>query len=162
MEMNPETFKKFQELTMSGKVNIDNDTIEQSNQRMDALIVAGVVPSLVAIATKGEGELTLEQISVCFMNMASMTHHRGTIAAQGGIGCLLKVIKKGNEKSKSNASHALARILISINPMLLSDGQRMDCIVPLKQLLEAPHELPQVNISYDINILLYSQQIDII
>lgn len=104
-------------------------------QRCTVLVKAGVASALVALA-KTESENSKEMIARVFNVLASQTELRGLIVQQGGVKALLNLSHDGTEKGKRQASQALARLGISIDPAVAFSGQKnFDVVRPLLNLL---------------------------
>ena len=93
-------------------------------ERCKSVIDAGIVPVLVSISKT----LSPNSVAIVFSIMSSISRidkSRGTIAQQGGVKLLLQnyTAITGNSaaeaRSRQTAAHALARILISVDPSLL-------------------------------------------
>ena len=125
----------------AGPDPLDND--ELVVQRCAAVVKAGVMPLLVEC-----GKVNLPSIrtlsSKILLSLAHDRKSRGTLAQQGAIKLLLLLIASGaiTDEATHNASHALARILISVNPSLAfsSSVQITTAIQPLVNLLARPDE----------------------
>ncbi|EKG19444.1 Armadillo [Macrophomina phaseolina MS6] len=118
--------------------------------RCSRVLQAGVVPLLV-MECKRASPSVLSQILQIFLNLSKEQKHRGTMAQQGAVKALIQVTESVNKTAihtqssycQSNArtaSHALARILISVNPNHIFAASSAlpitSAIRPLAQLLE--------------------------
>lgn len=113
-------------------------------ERCTALVEAGVIPVLVTSAKK-VSSTALALILDTFLSLSKVPKCRGTIAQQGGLRLLLTTYASVTGTSPSDirarrtAAHALARILISVNPALVfsssSQPQNTSAIRPLLSLL---------------------------
>ncbi|CAG9770799.1 unnamed protein product [Ceutorhynchus assimilis] len=91
--------------------------------------------ALVALS-KTESANSRELISRVFNALASEHELRGIMVQQGAVKVLIKLALDGTEKGKRQASQALARIGITMNPEIAFPGQRsLECIKPLLSLL---------------------------
>src|SRR5690606_12112440 len=99
--------------------------------RCDSLVRSGVVP---ALCLKNPSESSAALIANTFLALARNQKNRGKIAQQGAIGQLLHVYEVSNShRTKYTAAHALARILISLDPSLAFGGRisELSAIPPL-------------------------------
>lgn len=93
-------------------------------KRCTAIVQAGVVSTLVGIGRSISSASTAIVLNI-FLSLSKTSSHRGTIAQQGGIKLLLQLYTSTTGKtaaeaqSRRNAAHALARILISVDPSLI-------------------------------------------
>ncbi|RAH44446.1 UNC45-central domain-containing protein [Aspergillus brunneoviolaceus CBS 621.78] len=113
--------------------------------RCTALVEAGIVPLLVdCVKTSLPSVQVL--MSKILLSLSRDRKSRGALAQQGAVKLLIgmSTVKQGSSPTEivSNASHALARILISVNPALVfpSSGfpQITSAIRPLTALLSVP------------------------
>ncbi|XP_063988231.1 protein unc-45 homolog B [Diachasmimorpha longicaudata] len=106
------------------------------NKRLILLAKAGVTTALVALA-KTDSQNSRELISRVFNALCSQQEVRGIVVQQGGAKALLPLALDGTDKGKKQASQALARLGITINPEVAFPGQRvMEVIRPLLNLLD--------------------------
>ncbi|KAK6640668.1 hypothetical protein RUM44_012365 [Polyplax serrata] len=104
-------------------------------KRIDILTKEGVTTALVALA-KTESDNSKELISRVFNAICSQQDLRGLVVQQGGAKVLLPMALNGTTNGKKQASQALARIGITINPEVAFPGQRiLEVIRPLLNLL---------------------------
>ncbi|KAK0176381.1 hypothetical protein PV328_000524 [Microctonus aethiopoides] len=105
------------------------------NKRLITLGNLGVTTALVALA-KTDSQNCKELIARVFNAICSQQEVRGIVVQQGGAKTLLPLALDGTVKGKKQASQALARIGITINPEVAFPGQRiMEVIRPLLNLL---------------------------
>ncbi|XP_017875357.1 protein unc-45 homolog B [Ceratina calcarata] len=105
------------------------------NKRVIALAKAGVTSALVALS-KTESQNSKELIARVFNAICSQHEVRGIVVQQGGAKALLPLALDGTEKGKKQASQALARLGITINPEVAFPGQRiMEVVRPFINLL---------------------------
>ncbi|XP_063540914.1 protein unc-45 homolog B [Cydia strobilella] len=105
------------------------------NKRLTILAKAGVTSGLVALA-KTESHNSRELISRVFNAICNLQELRGIVVQQGGAKVLIPMALEGTDKGKKQASQALARIGITINPEVAFPGQRnLEVIRPLVALL---------------------------
>ncbi|KAL1634944.1 SWI5-dependent HO expression protein 4 [Neofusicoccum ribis] len=127
---------------------LDNDT--HVTIRCSRVLQAGVVPLLI-MECKRSSPSVLSQVLQIFLNLSKEQKHRGTMAQQGAIKALIHVtesVSKTAIHTQSSycqgnariAAHALARILISVNPNHVFAASSAlpitSAIRPLVQLLE--------------------------
>ncbi|ENN77600.1 hypothetical protein HUJ04_000770 [Dendroctonus ponderosae] len=104
-------------------------------KRLIALGQENVTTALVALS-KTESPNSRELISRVFNALASEHDLRGVIVQQGGVKVLIQLALNGTDKGKRQASQALARIGITMNPEVAFTGQRsLECIRPMISLL---------------------------
>ncbi|XP_020282813.1 protein unc-45 homolog B [Pseudomyrmex gracilis] len=105
------------------------------NKRLCTLAKAGVTSALVSLA-KTDSQNSKELIARVFNAICSQVEVRGIVVQQGGAKALLPLALDGTEKGKKQASQALARLGITINPEVAFPGQRiMEVVRPFINLL---------------------------
>nr|KAF7427020.1 hypothetical protein H0235_006714 [Vespula pensylvanica] len=105
------------------------------NKRLITLAKAGVTSALVSLS-KTESQNSKELIARIFNAICSQQEVRGIVVQQGGAKILLPLALDGTDKGKKQASQALARLGITINPEVAFPGQRiMEVIRPFLNLL---------------------------
>ncbi|KAI9761241.1 MAG: Cytochrome c oxidase assembly protein cox19 [Chaenotheca gracillima] len=117
------------------------DADSKVNARCQAVLEAGVVPILVS---KGEklSHSGLSQALMIFLSLSRDQKHRGALVQQGAIKLLLSAyqnaLKSGTPEAQTfPAAHAVARILISVNPALVfKTSDALSSIGPLVSLLK--------------------------
>ncbi|KAH0944696.1 hypothetical protein HN011_005828 [Eciton burchellii] len=111
------------------------DDVDFVNKRLCALTKAGITSALVSLA-KTESQNSKELIARVFNAICSQQNLRGIIVQQGGAKTLLPLALDGTDKGKKQASQALARLGITINPEVAFPGQRiMEVVRPFINLL---------------------------
>ncbi|XP_072758351.1 protein unc-45 homolog B [Anoplolepis gracilipes] len=111
------------------------DDVEFVNKRLCALAKAGVTSALVSLA-KTDSQNSKELIARVFNAICSQQEVRGIIVQQGAAKTLLPLALDGTDKGKKQASQALARLGITINPEVAFPGQRiMEVVRPFINLL---------------------------
>ncbi|XP_076249019.1 unc-45 myosin chaperone [Calliopsis andreniformis] len=111
------------------------DDVDFVNKRIIALAKAGVTSALVSLS-KTESQNSKELIARVFNAICSQPEVRGIVVQQGGAKALLPLALEGTDKGKKQASQALARLGITINPEVAFPGQRiMEVIRPFINLL---------------------------
>ncbi|XP_049797929.1 protein unc-45 homolog B [Schistocerca nitens] len=104
-------------------------------KRLLVLAKEGVTSALVALA-KTDSHNARELIARVLNALCGETELRGIVVQQGGAKALLPLALEGSERGKRQASQALARIGISIDPKVAFPGQRvLEVIRPLISLL---------------------------
>ncbi|CAM9732538.1 unnamed protein product, partial [Phaeothamnion confervicola] len=130
------------------------DTHEAALRRCRALVDAGAVPALRAIATGGGSgvsggsggagghgsEAARLAVATCFRRLATDVSVRGALVQQGALTFLVNLAADptASDRCRGEARHAVAKTLVSVNPALLSDAQRLGAIVPLMALCRRP------------------------
>lgn len=116
---------------------LDNDI--HVTARCKVLLASGVVSSLNAVATTNSSPACITAIAHILLSLATATAHRGVLAHQGVIKLILTLISKsaGDTETELTLSHALAKILISVNPSLIFSSRTpiTTPIPPLTNLL---------------------------
>ncbi|XP_012529737.1 protein unc-45 homolog B [Monomorium pharaonis] len=111
------------------------DDVDFVNKRLCTLAKAGVTSALVNLA-KTDSQNSKELIARVFNAICSQQEVRGMIVQQGGAKALLPLALDGTDKGKKQASQALARLTITINPEVAFPGQRiMEIVRPFINLL---------------------------
>lgn len=111
------------------------DDIDFVNKRLCTLAKAGVTTALVSLS-KTDSFNSKELIARVFNAICSQQEVRGIIVQQGGAKALLPLALNGTDKGKKQASQALARLGITINPEVAFPGQRiMEVVRPFINLL---------------------------
>lgn len=111
------------------------DDTDFVNKRLIALAKAGVTSALVTLS-KTESQNSKELIARVFNAICSQQDVRGIVVQQGGAKALLPLALDGTDKGKKQASQALARLGITINPEVAFPGQRiMEVVRPFVNLL---------------------------
>ncbi len=135
MEVTEEQYEQFEELTKSKTRVGRKDTPEEVAARVDAFVRSDGIKALRALVfNSGGGERVCITAGKALLNCAGQQRVRGTMIAQGSIGALLKIVSSfgtGAYTKTKDATHALARLLITTDPRLLSESQVMDSIAPL-------------------------------
>ncbi|XP_034183265.1 unc-45 myosin chaperone isoform X2 [Osmia lignaria lignaria] len=111
------------------------DDVDFVNKRIITLAKAGVTSALVALS-KTESQNSKELIARVFNAICSQHEVRGIVVQQGGAKALLPLALDGTDRGKKQASQALARLGITINPEVAFPGQRiMEVVRPFINLL---------------------------
>jgi hypothetical protein len=116
-----------------------DDTDELCAERIRMMAKANV-PRALVLLMEGASEHTLEQIVVALNRMAVEPSVRGPMIQQGALTACIKVDNDPNpsnlmKKIHRSARHCIARMLITMNPSLLTSAQCMGAIKPLIQLI---------------------------
>ncbi|QDZ18805.1 hypothetical protein A3770_02p13230 [Chloropicon primus] len=123
----------------------DDDTPQRCSVRKLAFVKAQGISSLPLLLRMGS-PTTKQQIAVTLFHCASEQALRPVMVQQGALNLIMKLVRedqKSDNKCKLLASHALARILISINPALLEDVQIAAYVGPLLLLIGRDYALQQ-------------------
>jgi len=143
--------KNYAETKPNAKIGPDpEDKDEKVTPRCKILLDAGVVPALVACSKKLTPN-AIDIISHILLSLSKHQKHRGLIASQGGVKLSLQfyssTTSNGSDAAQSSAirhtsAHALARILVSVNPSHIFSSQLAisSAIRPLHSLLEDSEE----------------------
>merc|ERR1712157_5775 len=119
---------------------LKDDNEDQCSQRIVKMTNAGVPRALIQL-TDGSSDQSLEQIILALNRMANVQSVRGTMIQQGVLSALIRLEK--NEKNPSDIRkkivrsirHCMAKLLVTINPGLLTSAQSMGSIKPLIKLV---------------------------
>ena len=121
------------------------DEDEYVTKRCAVLIQSGVIPCLIGIhktlASLQLSQASLKLLANILLALSKASASRGTIAQQGGIPLLLQIYKSLGSDPENNGSrqitaHALARILISVNPKLAFGSRSpLSAVPPLLSLI---------------------------
>ncbi|KAL9045066.1 MAG: hypothetical protein Q9214_001846 [Letrouitia sp. 1 TL-2023] len=105
----------------------DHDPLEENEaiaRRCRAVLNAGTVTTLVGISSHLSPASTILTCNI-LLSLSKVSAHRGTIAQQGGAKLLLLKYTSitgtspSDTQARRTVAHALARILISVNPILV-------------------------------------------
>ena len=142
----------------AGPDPLDND--EYVLKRCAAVTKAGIMPLLVEC-----GKAYMPSIktlsSKILLSLSYDRRSRGALAQQGAIRLLLLIASTSSnasgvsDETAYNASHALARILISVNPTLAfsSSAQITSAIPPLVHLLARPEQQGPLSVEQPRDLL---------
>ena len=117
---------------------LDDD--DHVTQRCNTLLRAGVVPFLISLhrnhISKQASQASLGLIAGILLSLSKTTASRGTIAQQGGIPLLLQVFNQIGSvpefyKARQTTAHAMARILISVDPKLAFGSRSPASVTPI-------------------------------
>ena len=127
------------------------DELDDNNHvaaRCKAVLTAGLLPVVNAMAiTSSPASITA--IAHVLLSVSTSPPHRGILAQQGAIKLILALLaKQVDTNTEITLSHALAKVLISINPSLIFSSRTPITapIQPLTQLLtqeSLPNDLPR-------------------
>jgi len=117
----------------------EDDTEDLCKQRIRAMAKANVPRALVQLMD-GASDQTLEQIFTGLNRMSTEPSARGQMIQQGGLTACINVDKDSNptdlmKKVIRLARHTIARMLVTMNPSLLTSAQCMGSIKPLIELI---------------------------
>ena len=143
----PERNPELEELGKFAGENVPKehewDGEEYVKKRVEILLKAGVIPTLVALS-KTESKKVHEQVARVFRALSIEQKHRGVIIQQGGTKCLIPLSSDNTKPGQLIAGQALAKIGITNDPNLAFPGQRkMEVVRPLSQLLKSESGLQQ-------------------
>ncbi len=123
---------------------LEND--EHVRARCSAVVEAGAVASLTRL-NKGRSPATAQLSDKILLSLSNNAKDRGKLAQQGGVKLLIVHAQKNLQPDKQSqhnteAAHALARVLISLNPTHIFPGGSTpditDAVPPLVALLKVP------------------------
>lgn len=121
--------KNYAETKPKPKTEPDpEDKEERVTARCSILIDAGIVPALAACSKKITPN-AIGTVANILLSLSKHQRHRGTIASQGGVklalqSCASALGNTAQDRSIQQASaHALARILVSVNPSHVFSSQ---------------------------------------
>jgi len=148
-DISPEQYEQLQELQRiktkdekTGQVleekkeDKDKDTAELCNLRIKRLISnKETVPLLCRFVSKGSPQ-TIEAATRALRQVCVEESVRGVVIQQGGLKacCQVAMNESVARASRREAAHAVAKTLITINPNLLSEHQRLGAVQPLLYL----------------------------
>lgn len=124
---------------------LDEDTAV--TKRCSAVVKAGTISTLVGIS-KSLSSTSITIVLNILLSLSRTASHRGTIAQQGGIKLLLHLYMSttgqtdSENRSRRTAAHALARILISVDPTLVFTSRSPSLISAIRPLLSLLTEDP--------------------
>lgn len=110
------------------------DGPERVEGRIDKVVELDGVRALAQLAGRPNvGALTEEQAAMAFARIATLPKHRGLMIQQGAYNACLDLGKDGGgsgrpEGVRARALHALAKMLVTTNPAILSDRQRASAV----------------------------------
>ena len=117
-----------------------DDPQENCVERIRKLTSANVPHALVQLI-EGASERALEQIVLALSRMATVESVRGTMIQQGVLSALIRLDKEEKtptdtkKKILTMSRHIIAKMLVTMNPKLLTSAQRMGSVKPLIQLI---------------------------
>ena len=126
------------EIEVDDELKDDNE--DQCAERIVKMTNAGAPRALIQL-TEGSSDQSLEQIVLALNRIANVQSVRGTMIQQGVLSALIKLER--NEVNPSDirkniirsVRHCMAKLLVTINPGLLTSAQSMGSIKPLIQLV---------------------------
>lgn len=116
--------------------------------RCKAVLLSGLLPALNTMATTSS-PASITAIAHILLSVSTAPAHRGVLAQQGAIKLILVLLEKQvDTNTEITLSHALAKILISVNPSLIFSSRTPITapIQPLTSLLtqdSLPNDLPR-------------------
>jgi protein unc-45 len=111
----------------------DADTSDAANTRCKKLVEAGGVQALRKLS-EGASDITLVAIAKCFRHICCDVSSRGLVVQQGGLNALINMASSTDKNIATEAVHAIAKVLVTTNPNMLTEAQRMGCVVSLMAL----------------------------
>ena len=119
---------------------MQEDSPEQCASRIAKMAAANVPNALIQL-TDSASDKTLEQIVSALNRMADEPAVRGTMIQQGVLSAMIKIEKEEKAPSEIRKKiirmlrHCIGKLLVTMNPTLLTSAQRMGSIKPLLQLV---------------------------
>ena len=129
----------------------DGDTPERSARRKASFLQSGGVSSM-SLLIRSASDTARDQMAATLFHCASQQSLRPTMVQQGALALLSKLLQdpkgkdpsaKGGTKRALLSVHALARILISVDPRLLDENQLLSFVSPLVGLVRRDYALQQ-------------------
>jgi hypothetical protein len=151
-EQSPELLElaKFAQQHVPQEHPLDKPEVVRS--RLEKLAASDLVTKLVQLVNI-ESKAAKELIARIMNALAEVEHVRGRLVQQGAVTLLMSLAQtdsKHPEKSCILATHALARLGITMDPQLVYHGQRLIAVIkPLKRLLK-----PECNALQNFEALL--------
>lgn len=97
-----------------------------------SLLMASGAANAMSVMSKHKSTNCRELLAGVYLCLCEDVENRGAIVAAGGGKALIPLALEGSDKGKTQASNALAKLAISINPELAFPGQRsLEIIRPL-------------------------------
>jgi len=132
--------KTSEEKEFDDEPELKEDSPEQCGVRIGKMAAANVPRALCQLAD-GASDQTLEQVVLGLNRLANEPSVRGTMIQQGVLSKMIQIDKE--EKNPSdlrkkiilNMRHCMGKMLVTMNPSLLTSAQRMGVIKPLIQLV---------------------------
>jgi len=136
MEITPEQYDELMRVTkQKADDDRDDDTEELASARRRKVVLADGASLLARLATSGPpSKNTAEKLAETFANLAKDADLRGTLIQQGGFKACVALASADNTQTdacRTNAAHALAKILVTTNPNTLTDAQALSAVRPL-------------------------------
>lgn len=133
MDITPEQYDEFQRITkQKAAEDADVDTEELCSKRCRKLVLCDGVSLISRLASTSPSLNTAEKLAETLVNLAKDVELRGTLVQQGGFKAAVDLASESYSKpARTNASHAAAKILVTTNPHVLTDAQRLSAVRPL-------------------------------
>ena len=116
--------------------------------RCKAVLAAGLLPTLSAISIN-PSPASISAIAQILLSIATAPTNRGLLAQQGAVKLILGLLAKGIDAgTETTLSHAMGKILISVNPVLIFSS-RTPITAPIQPLIallsseSLPNDLPR-------------------
>jgi hypothetical protein len=132
--------KTEEEKEMVEDSEYSDDSPVQCTERIQKMAHANVPRALVQL-TEGASDKTLEQLVSALNRMANEPSVRGTMIQQGVLSALIKIEKEEKVPTDTKKKilrmlrHCIGKLLVTMNPLLLTSAQKMGSIKPLIQLV---------------------------
>lgn len=148
---------KLRRMAKDSSVSQNDEEVEPDadvEKRNVALVNAGLVPLLVSLSSSKPSENLSITLSLLFLTLATTPSNRGKMVQQGSLKALQTLIRhcstptgdQPNDAIVKNASHALSKILISVDPNVAFKGvnEAIECVGPLLKLCTGAFYLPHI------------------
>jgi len=120
------------EIVEKGDDDNDSDTLEQCRRRIQRIVALNGIPVLVRLLTHGSDQ-TKEVAARTLRQICVDQSSRGLMIQQGGLkACCAASAESDNPKPlRLESAHAIAKTLVTTNPVLLPEHVRMQAMGPL-------------------------------
>jgi hypothetical protein len=133
---------------------LDSGSLEVATQIREWLPQnCNVISNLAKCVVKGSDQVK-GLVALVYKFLCLKPEYRKYMVSSGGIRALLSIVDVQDERARDAARQALAQILITTNPQLLSYKDQLDAVRPLVEALEHRHELIQFESAMALTNLL--------
>lgn len=146
-ELTPDQYDQLQELQRiktkdedgnvieEKKEDSDMDTTDLCKRRIKKIVQCGAVPVIVSMlkVDSGSSSQTKETAARALRQICVEESARGVVVQQGGLKVCCALVRDAESKkaAKLEAAHAVGKILVTTNPIILSEHLRLGSISPL-------------------------------
>ncbi|KAJ8612844.1 hypothetical protein CTAYLR_002084 [Chrysophaeum taylorii] len=134
MDITPEQYDELQRITkQKAEDDADKDDDDLCKKRCRKLALADGVAALARLASTNPSSATAACLAETLSNLAKDDALRGTLVQQGGFKAAVSLAADDAhpDACRVNAAHAAAKVLVTTNPNMLTDPQRLSAIRPL-------------------------------